>query len=103
MRQVYRIVHDTPGPHVSCSTPHELIRLKCDYPSQRDLESSRTSNGSILRAVRHPCGTLINYIFQDRVSIGNPHETWAESYNNHIRVLRKRKRTEFKVLQQVHK
>src|SRR5205809_4749933 len=27
------------------------------------LESSRTSNGLTLKAVRHPRGTLINYIF----------------------------------------
>src|SRR5205809_6014860 len=47
------------------------------------LESSRTSNGLTLKAVKHPRGTLINYILPDLVTRGNPHEKWAESYNIH--------------------
>src|SRR5207237_77358 len=51
------------------------------------LESSRTSNGLTLKANRHPRGMLINYFFfWDRDMIGNPHEKWVESYNNHTRV-----------------
>ena len=46
-----------------CSNPPELIRLKCDYLAPEGLESSRTSNGLTQKAVRHPRGTLINYIF----------------------------------------
>src|SRR5438128_11704503 len=45
---------------LKCSTPHEFnpaqVRLSI-------MESSRTSNGLNRKAVRHPCGTLINYIF----------------------------------------
>src|SRR6266540_1662012 len=47
------------------------------------LESSRTSNGLTLKAVRHPRGTLINYIFTGSSSTGNPHYKWAESYSIH--------------------
>ena len=36
-----------------------------------------------LKAVRHPRGTLINYIFTGSSSTGNPHYKWAESYNIH--------------------
>src|SRR6266498_4164309 len=46
-----------------CRNPLELIRLKCDYRTPEGLESSRTSNGPTQKAVRHPRGTLISYIF----------------------------------------
>src|SRR5438876_9522892 len=46
-----------------CSNPLKLIHLKCDYPAPEGLESSRTSNGPTQKAIRHPRGTLINYIF----------------------------------------
>src|SRR5438132_571220 len=49
--------------HARCSSPPKLIRLKCDYPAPEGLESSRTSNGPTQKAVRHPRGMLINYIF----------------------------------------
>src|SRR5438105_1816032 len=43
------------------------------------MESSRTSNGLSRKHVRHPRGTLINYILQDRIQVTI--RRWMKSYS----------------------
>src|SRR6266540_806641 len=63
------------------------------------LESSRTSNGITLKAVRHPRGTLINHIFSRSDITDKPHSKWAKSYSIH-QSLAETKYTEFKFYNQ---
>src|SRR6266498_2710597 len=46
-----------------CSTLPKLIRLKCGYPVSQRLGIIPHFKWTNLKAVRHPSGTLINYIF----------------------------------------
>ena len=78
-----------------CSTPHEFnpaqVRLSI-------MESSRTSNGLNRKAIRHPYGTLINYIFTAlKVLMANHMKRGRNHTVNRNRVLAEAKYYKFSV------
>src|SRR5438034_11100672 len=62
------------------------------------MESSRTSNGLSRKHVRHPRGTLINYILQDRIQVTI--RRWAKSYSQPQNILAEAKYYKFLVHKQ---
>src|SRR6266511_4469737 len=66
------------------------------------MESSRTSNGLSQKHVRHPRGTLINYIFTGS-DTGKPYVDGRNHTVNHRTFLAEAKYYKFSVHNRVHK